>query len=234
MTVEKIKIKAKQKNSLNKLATLMGNLGFSKISYSKDKLSIEKITGLDLKGQPEMDYSITFGLDMIELSYNVPPKKNARGRLLEILPVFLNVLQLAEEYYEIKPSSIYFEINSTITELIKLTSKDAIDLSTELSETKAKQNSLEAKYADILRSSEENARILLECERKRDELSKRVERLEKMSDEALKEVLYDWIKLHDGRINIREFSKLHKIPIPRVEEGLNMLITEGYIKRRFE
>ena len=138
MTMEKIKIKGRQKNSLNKLATLMGNLGFSKISYSKEKLSIEKITGLDLKGQPEMDYSITFGLDIIELSYNVPPKKNARGRLLEILPVFLNVLQLAEDYYEIKPSSIYFEINSTITELIKLTSKDAIDLSTELSETKAK------------------------------------------------------------------------------------------------
>ena len=234
MSVEKLKIKAKQKNSLNKLATLMGNLGFTKISYSKDKLSIEKVTGFDLKGKPEMDYNIVFGHDLIELSYNVPAKKNARGRLLEIIPVFLNVLQLAEEYYDIKPSAIYFEINTAVSEMLKLTSKDAVDLSTELSEVQSKHRSLNAKYADILRSSEENARILLECERKRDELSKRVELLEKMSDEALKEVLYDWIKLHDGRINIREFSKLHKIPIPRVEEGLNLLITEGYIKRRFE
>lgn len=234
MTVEKLKIKAKQKNSLNKLATLMGNLGFTKISYSKDKLSIERVTGFDLKGKPEMDYMIVFSPDLIELSYNVPAKKNPRGRLLEIMPVFLNVLQLAEEYYDIRPSAIYFEINTAISEMLKLTNKDAIDLSTDLSETKSKYKSLEAKYADILRSSEENARILLECERKRDELSKRVEQLEKMSNEALKEVLYDWIKLHDGRINIREFSKLHRIPIPRVEEGLNMLITEGYIKRRFE
>jgi len=234
MTVEKIKIKAARRKNLNELASLMGNLGFTKISYSKEKLSIEKMKGFDLKGNPELDYTIVFGPNNVELSYNVPAKKNARGRLLEVLPVFLNVLQLAEQYYDIKPSAIYFEINSTISEMLKLTNKDAVDLSTELSEIDAKHKSLEAKYADLLRSSEENARILLECERKRDELSKRVEQLEKMNDEALKETLYEWIKLHNGMINIREFAKLQRISIPRVEEGLNMLITEGYIKRRFE
>ncbi len=234
MTLEKIKVKAVSRKSLNHLATLMGNLGFTKISYSKDKLSIEKVKEFDLKGKPGLDYMIVFDNNLIELSYSVPPKRNSRGRLLEILPVFLNVLQLAEDYYDIKPSAIYFEINSTISEMLKLANKDAIDLSTELSEIQAKHKSLEAKYADILRSSEENARILLECERKRDELSKRVEQLEKLSDEALKETLYDWIKLHNGTMNIREFAKLHRIPIPRVEEGLNLLITEGYIKRRFE
>ena len=234
MSVEKIKIKAERKKSLNQLATLMGNLGFTKISYSKDKLSIEKMKGFDLKGKPELDYMVVFEPKTVELSYNVPQKKNIRGRLLEVLPVFLNVMQLAEDYYDVKPSALYYEINSAISEMLKLANKDAIDLSTELSEVQAKHRSLEAKYADILRSSEENARILLECERKRNELSKRVEQLEKLSDEALKETLYDWIKLHGGTINIREFSKLHRIPIPRVEEGLDLLITEEYIKRRFE
>ncbi|NYZ77150.1 hypothetical protein H0O02_02425 [Candidatus Micrarchaeota archaeon] len=221
MTVEKMKIKAVQKKPLSQLATLLGNLGFTKISYSKETLSIEKMRGYDLKGKPELDYMVVFGQDNIELAYNVPPKKNNRARLVEVMPVFLNVIQLAEEYYEIKPSSIYFEINTVLSEMLKLTNKDAVDFSTELSELQAKHKSFEAKYADLLRSSEENARILLECERKRDELSKRVEQLEKMNDEALKEMLYDWIKLN-------------RISIPRVEEGLNLLITEGYIKRRFE
>ncbi len=234
MAEEKIKVKAEKKKGLNAMASLLGSLGFTKISYSKDLLIVEKMRGYDLKGKPELEYKISFAPNMIELAYDVPEKKNKRGRLLEVLPVFLNVLQLSEDYYDIKPSAIYFEINSTISEILKLTSKDAIDLSTELSEIQAKYRSLEAKYADILRSSEENARILLECERKRDELSKRVEKLEKMSDEALKETLYDWIKMHGGTINIREFSKLHRVSIARVEEGLNMLITEGFIKRRFE
>jgi len=35
-------------------------------------------------------------------------------------------------------------------------------------------------------------------------------------------------------MNVLEFSKMNRIAIPRVEEGINMLITEGYIKRRFE
>lgn len=234
MSVEKMKIKAVQKKPIKPLATIMGNLGFTKISYSREALSIEKMKGLDLKGKPELDYMIVFGQDSIELDYNVSLKKNARARLVEIMPVFLNVIQLAEDYYDIRPSAVYFEINVVLSEMLKFTSKDAVEFSTELSEVQGKYKSLENKYADLLRSSEENARILLECERKRDELSKRVEQLEKMSDEAIKETLYDWIKLHSGTININEFAKLQRISIPRVEEGLNMLITEGYIKRRAE
>ena len=38
---------------------------------------------------------------------------------------------------------------------------------------------LQRKYSDLLRSSEENARILIECESKRDELQKRTSQLEK-------------------------------------------------------
>ncbi len=234
MAEEKIKVKAHQKKGLQGLATLLGSLGFTKISYSKDALVIEKIRGFDLKGNPELEYRITFKPDFVELEYDVPPKKNKRARRLEVLPVFLNVLQLSEDYYEFRPSAVYFEINSVLTEILKLMNKDAIVLSTELSEVNSKYRSQTAKYENIVRSSEENARILIECERKRDELAKRVEQLEKMSDEALKETLYDWIKLHNGSLNVREFSRLHRIAIPRVEEGLNMLITEGYIKRRFE
>jgi hypothetical protein len=234
MTEEKIKIKAVQKKGLQGFASILGSLGFTKISYSKDALTIEKMKGFDLKGNPELEYRITFKPNLVELEYEVPPKKNKRARLLEVLPVFLNVLQLAEDCYEFRPSGIYFEINSVLNEVLKLMNKDSIVLSTELSELDAKYRSQNAKYDDIVRSSEENARILIECERKRDELAKRVGGLEKMSDEALKETLYDWIKLHNGSLNVREFSKLHRIAIPRVEEGLNMLITEGYIKRRFE
>ncbi len=234
MAEEKIKVKTTKKKGLNELATLLGNLGFTKIAYSKDMLTVEKMRGYDLKGNPELEYRISFAPTYVELTYDVPPKKNKRARLLEVLPVFLNVLQLSEDYYEFRPSSVYFEINSVLTEVLKLMNKDAIVLSTELSEVDSRYRSIAAKYDDLVRSSEENARILIECERKRDELAKRVEQLEKMSDEALKEALYDWIKLHNGSINVREFAKIHRVAIPRVEEGLNLLITEGFIKRRFE
>ena len=55
-----------------------------------------------------------------------------------------------------------------------------------------------------------------------------------MSDDLLKESLYNWIKLHGGTIDIREFSKSHSVALSRSEEGLNMLIREGFIRRRLE
>jgi len=223
-----------QKKGLNQLATLMGNLGFTKISYLKDTLTVERVVGFDLKGKPELDYRITFSPGEILLEYEVAQNKNKKARLMSVLPIFLNVLQLAEDYYTIRPSAIYYEINETIGEAVKLVGKDAVDLATELSETEAKYRSLTAKYDDLLKSSEENARILLECERKRDELSRKVDKLMGYSDESLKEMIYEWISLHGGKMNILEFSKINRVAIPRVEEVLNMLVTGGYIKRRFD
>jgi len=232
--VEKIAIKATQKKNIRPLANLMGELGFTKISYLNETLTIERIFGYGLKGTPELDYRIVFAPNEILLEYEIIKGKNKRARLLSVLPIFLNVLQIAEDYYEIAPSAIYYEINEALGEAIKLVGKDAVDLSTELSELKSKYRALHAKYEDLLKSSEANARILLECENKRNELMRKVEKLMRYEDETLKDMIYEWIKLHNGRLNILEFSKINKIPIPRVEEGVNMLISEGYIKRRFE
>ncbi|MEM4329826.1 MAG: hypothetical protein QXY64_01545 [Candidatus Bilamarchaeaceae archaeon] len=232
--VEKISFKAQQKKSIRPLASLMGNLGFTKISYLNETLVVEKVFGYDLKGKPELDYRITLAPSEILLEYEIIKGKNKRARLLSVLPVFLNVLQIVEDYYDIKPSTIYYEINEALAEALKLVGKDMIELSTELSEMKSKYRVLKAKYDDLLQSSEANARVLIECENKRDELRKKVERLMAYDDETLKEMLYEWIKLHGGKLNVMEFSKINRVPVPRVEEGINMLITEGYIKRRFE
>ena len=61
-----------------------------------------------------------------------------------------------------------------------------------------------------------------------------VEKLQSLSDERLKEELYNWLKMHSGNIDIMDFGKAHGVPAARVEQGLDMLIREGYIKRRVE
>jgi hypothetical protein len=85
-----------------------------------------------------------------------------------------------------------------------------------------------------VRSEEANTRILLECEHKRDELQKKLTALTGMSDDLLKETLFNWIRIHGGTIDVREFSKANSVALTRTEDGLNMLIREGFIRRRFE
>ncbi len=234
MPEEKITVVSKQKKNLKGLAKLMGGLGFTKISYSKGMLSIEKIKGRDLQGKPYLEYRVEFRPHSIDFTYSFSEKSSRTARLLELMPTFLNILQVGEEYYEIKPTAIFSHINTVLSEVLKILDRDAMEFSTQLSELQTKYNSLIAKYQDIVRSSEANTRILLECERKRDELQKKLGRLTGMGDELLKESLYNWIKVHGGTIDMREFSKAHSVAITRAEEGLDMLIKEGYIRRRFE
>ncbi len=234
MPEEKITVVSKQKKNLKSLARLLGDLGFTKISYSQRCLSVEKIKGRDLQGKPYLEYRVEFKPNSVDFTYSFSAKQSKTARLLDLLPTFLNILQVAEDYYEVKPTDIFSYINSVLSEVSKIIDRDAMEFSTQLSELQAKHNDLAAKYEDIVRSSEANTRILLECERKRDELQKKLEQLSGMTDDLLKESLYNWIKIHGGTIDVREFSKANSVAITRAEEGLNMLIREGYIRRRFE
>lgn len=231
---EKIKIQASRKGNLKPLAGLFSGLGFTKIAFVSDTLSVEKIKGQDLRGNPYLEYKVDFKPDSIELTYSIPPNRSKTSRLIEVLPTFLNVLQVAEEYYAIPPSSIYSSINTVLGEVSKVIDKDATELSTAFTELQAKHHDLAAKYKDLVRSSEANTRILLESEQKREELEKRLGKMNGMSDDLLKESLYNWIKMHGGTIDIKEFSKANTLAFTRAEEGLNLLLHEGYIRRRFE
>ena len=234
MPEEKISVMAKRKKDLKSLGSLFGNLGFSRIAYSKGRLSVEKIKGQDLQGKPYLEYRVDFLENRIDLVYSPAPNRSRMARLLELMPTFLNILQVGEEFYDIKPSNIYSTVNAVLGEVSKIIDRDAVEFSTQLSELQTRHESLNSKYGDLVRSSEANTRILLECERKCDELEKRNLQLNGMSDDLLKESLYDWIRMHSGTIDVREFSKAHSVSVTRAEEGLNLLIREGYIKRRVD
>jgi hypothetical protein len=234
MAEEKIVVSAQRKKPLAPLAAQFGELGFSTISYAKDRLVLEKVFGEDLKGKPNLDYRIVFLENTVELTFGVAPNISKKARMLELLPVLLNVINLSEDYYDMKPSAVFTPVIELLSDLSKVVNKDAVELSAELEELRAKFASLNSRYEDLVGSSEENARILLECERRRDELRSHVDKLMAMSDERLKDELYDWLHLHNGSIDIHEFGKANDVTPSRVEEGLDMLIREGYIKRRMD
>ena len=231
---EKLEISGKKKKELRSLSSMMGNLGYNKISYSKDRLNVEKYKGEDLKGKPNLEYTIVFGSNGITFTYAVPQESNKRKRLIELFPSFLDVIRVSEDYYDIKPTAILSQVKSVIDDISKVVDKEAVEIMTELEELKLRFNAITSKYNDLVRSSEENAKILIECERRRDELRVRVDELTGVSDATLKEDLYTWIKVHNGSIDVREFSKAHSLSIARIEEGLNHLVKDGYVKRRFD
>jgi hypothetical protein len=229
--MEKITLPAKRKRSLKSLAALLGDVGFNRIEYEKDRLTIEK-TKEDLRGNISTDYAISFTAKSIELSYSRGEKISILQKKIEMLPFFFNVLTIAKDYYEIDHTPLYAEVADVFQRLKETLNKEVIDLSVELNELKEKHANLLKRYEEVVRASEENSRLLLEAEQRYHELSIRVQKLEGFSDEVLKEQLFNWIKVHGGTLDVSEFAKFYSIPIGRVEEGLEMLIREGYIKKR--
>ena len=234
MTEEKIIIQAKRKKQLKKLMPLLSGMGFNKVDLSRDSITVEKAAGEGLQGKTTLDYRIIFGKDKIEMTYSLPEKAGKRDRALRMLILLMNSLVIVDEYYDLKAGSLFKQINDTLSDLSKVVNRDAIDLSSELEGLKVKYDDQSKRYSELVTSSEENARILLECERRRDELDVRVRALEKLGDESLKEELYKWIRMHGGSIDLAEFCKSYSLPMRRGEEGLEMLIRDGYLKKRVE
>lgn len=234
MEEEKITINGKNKKPLSKLVKLIGGLGFNKIDLKKDQLIVEKNQGEDISGRTYLHYKVIFSKNKIEFIYSIVDRMTRRRRLVECYPVLLSILKIIEDYYELNSFDLLSPVVELLKEMEKTIDKDSIDISSELDEFKEKYSSMVKKYEDLVRSSEQNARVLLETERKLEEKTRRVEELEKMSDESLKEQLFTWIKIRGGSINMDEFCKINLIEKKRAEEGLNLLIKEGYIKKKSE
>ena len=229
--MKSIVIDAKRKKALKGLQKEMGSLGFNKIQLKK-KLVVEKSKGKDMKGEKALDYRITFGEKQIVFEYNLPEGISARRKELENFSILLNALLIAKEFYRIDAGPLYTKMIDAIADLEKVVEKEGIDYTMEIDGNNKKYEMLKKRYDELVRSNEENARILLESERRREELRKKVESLEGMSEDSLKEELYNWLKLHSGTINVYDFANQFNVSKKRIEQGLNVLINEGYIKRK--
>ncbi len=228
---EKITLTAKRKKQIKTLAALLGDVGFNRVEYERDKLFVGRVSE-DLYGNLCIDYGVRFGKDYIDFTYTIDERSSKIKKRLEMLPLLFNIIIIAKSHYEINPTPLFEMIVGLLEELQGALNKETIDAIGELNELKEKYANLLKRYEEVVRASEENSRLLLEAEQKYHELDARVQQLEAMSDETLKEEVYEWIKMHDGAIDISEFAEVHSLPSGRVEEGLEMLMREGYIKKR--
>lgn len=229
--MEEILIKAKIKGKLSKLLPLLSSLGYSKVDYKKDRITIEKLAD-NLRGKETTDYSIILKNDSITFRYELVEGSGKKKRNFEMIQIFMDLISVIGDCYLVEPAIIAKHTNALVRTAAANMDKDVLEVNSKLEEITGKYDELKKRYNDLVRSSEENARILMECERRRDELQSRVRALEKLSDEDLMQELYQWIKLHGGSIDVSEFCRAYRMTVQRTEEGLDMLVKGKFIRRR--
>lgn len=230
MDEAEIILKAKALRTFPKLAASTRDLGFSSISSTKTKLVLEKIETTDLKGSTHHFYRAEFHPDKLIFTYSLG--LNKKKRELDALIILLHLLKMSEAHYQINAGELYHMLSSLLNEMRVLSDSESYTNTQQLLELRENLHSLEKKYKDVVFSSEQNTRILLECEKKRDEYYLRIKQLEGMSENMLIQEIFKWLKTHVGEINISQFAKSYNLPTSRVEEGLEYLLKNGYIRKR--
>jgi hypothetical protein len=232
MVEEIIRINTKRKRPLKPLLQTLGSLGFNRMDYSEDALVIEKVESEDLNGKPYLYYRIELLRNAIVLKYTVPDMERHVSRSLDMGMMLLNMFQILTAYYDVPIQSVYpfyFTLMKSLTEAID---SEKMEMYSKLKDTTQKHISLEKKYNDLVQASAQNARLVVEYERKNEDLRERVQRLEGVGETELQSQLFEWIRTHDGEIDVLEFAKLNNVAAGRAEEGLDSLIKNGFIRKR--
>ena len=231
MTMETIILSAKPLKKHAGLDSLLEKAGFDEVLVTKDSLTAQKRMPKELKSAHQVQYEVVFGPSTVELHFTVLPTEAKHKRMLEVLPLFYQCIALSQGYYSFSLKELVEQFTELLGRFESVVDKDSLDLSTELNALKVRSEDQSKKYQELMRSSESNARILLEYEQRQEELSKRVKDLESLSNEVLKEELFKWIKAHNGSLDLEQFCKAYHLPFTRAEEGIRMLMQEGYLKR---
>ncbi|MBU0586240.1 hypothetical protein KJ780_01895 [Candidatus Micrarchaeota archaeon] len=226
---ETFSIKGRARSSLQKLKEKFEGLGFSSVQSTKTQLTVERVESAGLKGKVHHFYCVTFKPDSVSITYS--PGQNKLARKLEAFTNLLNALRLAGSAFEVKAENFHQALLPLLSDLHGTVDSQSFATTQQFMDLSKKHESLERKYKDLALSSETNARILIECEKKRDEYRQKINELEGMSNEILRQELFTWLKTHDGEIDIRGFAKSFKIPTKRVEDGLEYLLKHGYLRQ---
>ncbi len=208
----------------------LSGLGFDKVSVTKGKLLIRKNQSIDFSGKPHLFFEIEMHKKSIFLRYNSPKGSEKRIRSLQAHVFLLRALSLlpgmqtdSSDIAKLVLPSL--ELSSEIAGMdYELLLKKHTDLQLEFAE-------LAKKGKRLSKASEQSALLAIELENKVSAQARRIQKLEAVSDQSLREMVLCWVASHRGSFDVAAFSKENKLNSARAEEGLEMLLKSGAIAR---
>jgi len=229
-TVGAFAINAKLKSDLKEVVSALRTVSFLTVSQEKSAVNGLYVESRDINKKPYVFSILKLTEDSLELVYSIPPGVAPIRRRLDMVRYFINLLTVLEPFYSIDQKIVLQLMENSIKDVTDSVSMDSPKLYTEYDTLKKEVDDLKKK---VKRLSDENNTLSndnYELKNRNDELLLRLKQLENIPDDALKAKIQEWVADHNGEINISEFAKLNNVNEVRVEEMLNVLITEGYIE----
>ncbi len=228
--VDGFKVFARMKGTLRDVDAKLRTVSFMEVVAERDCVSAAYVESRDIEKNPYTFTLFKFRSDSIEVLYTIPPGAAPKKRKLDMVRYFLNVLTALGSTYSVENSMVYQLLDAALREINDFVSLDYNKLY-------ASCDAMKKDYEDMLRRLKRTQTELdalkrqnYELKMKNDELAVRLNKLEAMSDDTLKEKLEEWLAEHNGEINVTEFSRMYRVPEARAEEMLDALVRDGYVQ----
>ncbi len=205
-------------------------LGFDRVSKKGTAIRMWKSEAEDVTGKTTEWYEVVVKPRAMSLTFTVKNEKELK-RIAEMHLRFLQLLLAMKEMFEPDPHELAEMVEKVLERTLAAMQEDQAAMYEENQQLKAELDELKKKYDDFLKIHERNTRLLLECEKLREQYLARLNELLEKSDEEIKDLIFNHLKEHNGEIDVIRFAQEQNLPVKRVEKALNELIKEGYIRR---
>lgn len=228
--VRNLSIKGKMRDEdvvFNKLSSL----SYLEVKQNGKEISARHVESVDLKDNPYKFWTFTFKPHELELTYTYIASSRLK-RINEVLTALCDVLTLAEEGFEVSSDELLNNFRMTFDANAEELGKGSDAQVREKENLRGKMEELELKVTKL---QETNVNLTSEVHKlnsENDVLKIRLQKLEVLDTPTLKVRVQNWLETHDYHINVSKFAKTYDITEPRVEDVLDELAKDGFIKGR--
>ncbi|MFA6213716.1 MAG: hypothetical protein WC717_00365 [Candidatus Micrarchaeia archaeon] len=210
-------------------AASLAGLGFDSVSTSKSSIVIRK-SRRGMHNLPISSLQIALRRSSVSIKASFPQSSDPSLEEMRACATLLHVLSLFPSA-QASASGLAGLILPSLSSAGEIANAPYESLAKKCRDAQEDLSSLLSKNRALLRSSEESVLSSLELERQLSALSARIKKLESVSDDALLELVQDWLSSHRGRFDAALFSRAHAVPPARAEEGLERLLASGAVKK---
>jgi len=225
-----ISIKVSKKADINKVYEELSSLTGFKIYKAANAVYLSLVEKEDIEKRPIKFIILEFKSDEININFTVSEDESSSIRKLEVLSKSFPIIEAAISSYDISVKPLISIIDSALSEMLMKFTREMKDVLIENDRLRDKIKELQTKVKRYDDQVKELTAQLYQLNSENAELRLRLGKYEKPSQEALEDMIVEWIKEHGGEIDLAEFSRVNKVPVPRIEETLNILVQKGYIK----
>ncbi|MDD5023013.1 MAG: hypothetical protein PHU63_02490 [Candidatus ainarchaeum sp.] len=234
--VDSFKIGGKLKGSFKEIAKKLSSVSFLEVAMESNAVNIAYVESRDISNKPYLFSMMKMREDEIGVVYSTPQNMAPKKRRIDVIRQLLNILGIISNEYEVDEKTIYNLIEKAMKDIGELVDKKTAEIYVEYDTLKNENTILDKKIRVLEKEIEELKNSNYELREKNNELTIKMNRYEKPSDETIKIKLIEWIKDHNGKISIPDFVAVHLGGNPvgetRVEKILNELVTQGYLSSR--